>query len=63
MVVAVLAAVQQDPGGGDGTEREPLEQLLAGNDEASSAALAALRGGGPHVVREGTASAESLAGT
>ncbi|MGW4020399.1 hypothetical protein [Streptomyces sp. NPDC005009] len=54
------AAVQQDPDGGDGMERESLERLLVGRDEASSAALAALRGGGSHVVWDGITSAESL---
>ncbi|MFF4118355.1 hypothetical protein ACFY0P_33605 [Streptomyces sp. NPDC001714] len=42
-------------------EREQLERLLAGDDEASSTALAALRVGASHVVWEGTASADSLA--
>jgi hypothetical protein len=55
------AAVQQDPGGGDGMERELLERLLVGNDEASVAALAALRCGASHVVWEGTTSAGALA--
>lgn len=41
-------------------ERELLERLLAGNDEASVAALAALRRGGSHVVWDGTAPAEQL---
>jgi hypothetical protein len=42
-------------------EQELLEQLLTGNDEASMAALAALRCGGSHVVWDGTTSAEPLA--
>lgn len=42
-------------------ERELLERLLLGNDEASVAALAALRCGGSHVVWEGTTPAEPLA--
>lgn len=42
-------------------ERELLERLLVGNDEASVAALAALRCGGSYVVWDGTTSAESLA--
>ncbi|OLZ65920.1 hypothetical protein AV521_29485 [Streptomyces sp. IMTB 2501] len=42
-------------------ERELLERLLVGNDEASVAALAALRCGGSHVVWDGTAPAEPLA--
>ncbi|MGW3200631.1 hypothetical protein ACWDBD_39910 [Streptomyces sp. NPDC001118] len=42
-------------------EREVLELMLVGNDEASVAALAALRCGCSHVVWEGTTSAESLA--
>lgn len=42
-------------------ERELLERLLVGNDEASVAALAALRCGGSHVVWEGTTPAEPLA--
>ncbi|MFI9718475.1 hypothetical protein ACIHFE_02310 [Streptomyces sp. NPDC052396] len=44
-----------------GVEREVLERLLVGDDEASVAALAALRCSGSHVLWEGTASAESLA--
>ncbi|WP_265569213.1 hypothetical protein [Streptomyces hygroscopicus] len=55
------AAVRQDPGGGDGIDREALERLLVGKDEASSAALAVLRSGGSHVVWDRTTSAESLA--
>ena len=42
-------------------EREQLERLLTGDDEASLAALAALHGGASYVVWEGTASADSLA--
>ncbi|WP_086791377.1 hypothetical protein [Streptomyces thermovulgaris] len=42
-------------------ERELFERLLAGDDEASVAALAALRRGGSHVVWDGTAPAEQLA--
>ncbi|MGI5134112.1 MULTISPECIES: hypothetical protein [unclassified Streptomyces] len=42
-------------------ERESLERLLVGEDEASSSALAALSSGGSHVVWDGTTSAESLA--
>ncbi|MFD7706772.1 hypothetical protein [Streptomyces sp. NPDC059786] len=42
-------------------EREILERLLVGNNEASLAALAALRCDGSHVVWAGTTSAESLA--
>ncbi|MCT9075095.1 hypothetical protein [Streptomyces fulvoviolaceus] len=42
-------------------EREQLERLLAGGDETSLAALAALRGGTSHVVWDGTTSAESHA--
>ncbi|MFJ8654480.1 hypothetical protein ACIRNU_19270 [Streptomyces rochei] len=41
-------------------ERELLERLLAGKDDASVAALAALRNDGSHVVWDGTTSAESL---
>ncbi|MFF7124230.1 hypothetical protein [Streptomyces sp. NPDC008240] len=41
-------------------ERELLERLLVGSDEASVAALAALRNGGSHLVWEGTTSAEPL---
>jgi hypothetical protein len=48
-------------GGGAGLEREQLERLLSGGDEASSAALAALRGGGSFVIWEGTASVEPVA--
>jgi hypothetical protein len=42
-------------------EREILERLLIGTDEASVGALTALNCGGSHVVWEGTTSAESLA--
>ncbi|MET9011699.1 hypothetical protein ABZX74_12340 [Streptomyces olivaceoviridis] len=42
-------------------ERELLERLLDGDDEASVAALAALRCGGSHVVWEGTTASEPLA--
>lgn len=42
-------------------EREQLERLLSGGDEASSAALAALRRGGSFVIWEGTASVEPVA--
>lgn len=42
-------------------QRERLEQLLDGDDEASLAALAALCAGASHVVWDGTTSAESLA--
>ncbi|MEV4963046.1 hypothetical protein ACFWX5_17305 [[Kitasatospora] papulosa] len=42
-------------------ERELLERLLVGNDEASVAALAALRCGGSYEVWDGTTSAEPLA--
>ncbi|MFJ3717941.1 hypothetical protein [Streptomyces sp. NPDC090057] len=42
-------------------ERELLERLLVGDDEASVAALAALRCGGYHVVWDGSAPAEQLA--
>jgi hypothetical protein len=42
-------------------EQEVLERLLAGADEASVAALAALRCGGSYVVWEGTTSVEPLA--
>ncbi|MFF5147441.1 hypothetical protein ACFY6U_48325 [Streptomyces sp. NPDC013157] len=55
------AAVEQDPGAGGGVERELLERLLVGDDDASVAALAALRCGGFHVVWEGTTAAEPLA--
>ncbi|MGW5327406.1 hypothetical protein [Streptomyces sp. NPDC004014] len=44
-----------------GVERERLERLLVGSDEASVAALAALRYGGSYVVWDGATSAESLA--
>ncbi|WP_436956587.1 hypothetical protein [Streptomyces sp. SudanB182_2057] len=57
------ALVQQNPGGGWGwrVERELLERLLVGDDEASVAALAALRCGGSYVIWDGTPAAESLA--
>jgi hypothetical protein len=42
-------------------EREQLERLLGGDDEASLAARAALRAGASHVVWDGTVSTESLA--
>ncbi|WP_255954556.1 hypothetical protein [Streptomyces odontomachi] len=42
-------------------EREQLEQLLAGDDQASVDALAALRNGGSFVVWDGAGPAESLA--
>ncbi|MEU5593436.1 hypothetical protein [Streptomyces sp. NPDC020298] len=42
-------------------EREELERLLAGGDETSLAALAALRGGASHVVWDGTMPAEAYA--
>ncbi|MFI6244838.1 hypothetical protein [Streptomyces sp. NPDC051016] len=42
-------------------ERELLERLLVGNDEASMAALAALRCGGSHVVWDETTASEPLA--
>ncbi|NUP38693.1 MAG: hypothetical protein HOY76_17165 [Streptomyces sp.] len=42
-------------------ERERLERLLVGSDEATLAALAALRGGGPYVVWDGITPTESLA--
>ncbi|AJP02928.1 hypothetical protein TU94_17040 [Streptomyces cyaneogriseus subsp. noncyanogenus] len=42
-------------------ERELLERLLVGDDEASVAALAALRCGGSYVVWDGTTAAELLA--
>jgi hypothetical protein len=48
-------------GGGARLEREQLERLLSGGDEASSAALAALHGGGSFVVWEGTAFVEPVA--
>ncbi|MFF5024152.1 hypothetical protein ACWCPJ_19260 [Streptomyces collinus] len=44
-----------------GVERERLERLLVGGDEASVAALAALRCGGPYMVWDGATSAQSLA--
>ncbi|WP_367221205.1 hypothetical protein [Streptomyces sp. 16-176A] len=53
--------VQQDAAGGDDVERDLLERLLVGDDEASVAALAALRCGGSHVVWPGTTPTESLA--
>lgn len=61
MGLLYLVAVQQDPDGGEVMEREQLEWLLGGGDEASSAALAALRAGASHVVWDGTTSTESLA--
>ncbi|MGW1982744.1 hypothetical protein ACWCPJ_09830 [Streptomyces collinus] len=42
-------------------ERERLERLLVGSDEASVAALVALRCGGSYVVWHGTTSAGALA--
>lgn len=42
-------------------EREVLERLLVGPDEASVGALAALRCGGSYVIWEGTTAAEPLA--
>ncbi|MCX5265305.1 hypothetical protein [Streptomyces sp. NBC_00199] len=42
-------------------EREQLEQLLGGDDDTSSAALAAVRAGASYVVWEGTMSPKSLA--
>ncbi|MEV2216440.1 hypothetical protein AB0H86_34325 [Streptomyces sp. NPDC050997] len=42
-------------------DRERLEQLLTGDDEASLAALATLRTGASQVVWEGTTSSDSLA--
>ncbi|MFG2227683.1 hypothetical protein [Streptomyces sp. NPDC048644] len=42
-------------------ELEPLAQLLAGDDEASVAALDSLRGGASYVVWDGASSAKSLA--
>jgi hypothetical protein len=42
-------------------ERESLERMLVGVDDASVAALAALRSGGSHVVWDGSTSPESLA--
>ncbi|MFE1199895.1 hypothetical protein ACFW6E_45650 [Streptomyces olivaceoviridis] len=56
-----FAAVQQDPGGGGGVGRELLERLMVGSDEATSATLAALRGGVSYVVWNGTTPAEPLA--
>ncbi|BBC34548.1 hypothetical protein SGFS_058420 [Streptomyces graminofaciens] len=47
--------------GGEVLEREQLERLLGGGDEASLAAPSALRAGASHVVWDGTTSAESLA--
>ncbi|WKE71644.1 hypothetical protein [Streptomyces sp. WP-1] len=44
-----------------GVERERLERLLVGSDEASAAALVALRCGGSYVIWDGATSAESLA--
>ncbi|MET9085638.1 hypothetical protein ABZX77_27780 [Streptomyces sp. NPDC004237] len=56
-----LVAVQQDAGGGGGVERELLERLLVGDDEASVAALTALRCGGSRVVWDETTASEPLA--
>ncbi|MEU8688521.1 hypothetical protein [Streptomyces sp. NPDC048665] len=42
-------------------DRELLERLMVGNDEASVAALAVLRCGGSHVVWDGTMASEPLA--
>lgn len=42
-------------------QREQLEQLLVGDDQASVDALAALRNGGSFVVWNGAGPAESLA--
>ncbi|MFE7761872.1 hypothetical protein [Streptomyces sp. NPDC057438] len=42
-------------------DRGQLERLLGGGDEASAAALAALRAGACHVVWDGSTSAGSLA--
>ncbi|AKN71113.1 hypothetical protein QR97_15975 [Streptomyces sp. PBH53] len=42
-------------------ERKLLERLLLGDDEASPAALSALRCGGTYVVWDGTTSSDSLA--
>ncbi|MGW0284816.1 hypothetical protein ACWDXT_17075 [Streptomyces sp. NPDC003236] len=42
-------------------ERERIERLLVGSDEASVAALAALRCGGSYVVWDGVTSAGPLA--
>ncbi|MER6282179.1 hypothetical protein ABT202_38745 [Streptomyces sp900105245] len=42
-------------------ERELLERLLVGDDEASEAALAALRCGGSYVIWDGTTPVEPLA--
>nr|WP_060890706.1 hypothetical protein [Streptomyces europaeiscabiei] len=42
-------------------ERELLERLLVSDDEASVVALAALRGGGSHIVWDEPTSAEPLA--
>ncbi|WP_150135586.1 hypothetical protein [Streptomyces hyaluromycini] len=47
--------------GGEGVERDRLEQLLGSDDEASVADLAVLCAGASHVVWDGTTSAESLA--
>lgn len=47
--------------GGESVERELLERLLGGDDEASLAARAALRAGASLVVWDGTVSAGSLA--
>lgn len=42
-------------------EREQLERLLSGDDDASLAALSALRGGASHIVWDGTTSSAALA--
>ncbi|WP_411121338.1 hypothetical protein [Streptomyces sp. x-19] len=42
-------------------ERDLHERLLVGNDEASVAALAALRCGGSHLIWDGATSASALA--
>ncbi|MGW3131376.1 hypothetical protein [Streptomyces sp. NPDC001123] len=47
--------------GGEGLDRDRLEQLLGGDDEASVAAQAALYASASHVVWDGATSAESLA--
>ncbi|MET9128020.1 hypothetical protein [Streptomyces sp. NPDC004528] len=47
--------------GGEAVERDRLERLLGGDDEASAAARAALRAGASYIVWDGTTSAESLA--
>src|SRR5690242_1984542 len=61
LVAVCVPAGRQDPGWGDGMKREELERLLAGGDETSLAALAALRGGASHVVWDGTMPAEAYA--